>query len=83
MFKKKNKWLRFGCFLTGYNYNLLMSCSEVSKKSVKKYTAALLIIMIMWLLIGFLFSREYLRVPIIGSAIIGVVLMIIIIQINR
>ena len=83
MFKKKNKWLRFGCFLTGYNYNLLMSCSEVSKKSVKKYTAALLIIMIMWLLIGFLFSREYLRVPIIGSAIIGVVLMIIIIQIER
>ncbi|MCF2875075.1 MULTISPECIES: DUF4407 domain-containing protein [unclassified Tenacibaculum] len=60
-----------------------MSCSEASKKSVKKYTAALLIIMIMWLLIGFLFSREYLRLPIIGCAISGVVLMIIIVQIER
>ncbi|WP_299133812.1 DUF4407 domain-containing protein [uncultured Tenacibaculum sp.] len=83
MFKKKNRWLRFGCFLTGYNYKLLMSCSEASKKSVKKYTAALLIIMIMWLLIGFLFSIEYLRIPIIGSAISGIILMIIIIQIER
>lgn len=83
MFKKKNKWLRFGCFLTGYNYNLLMSCSEASKKSVKKFTAALLIIMIMWLLIGFLFSREYLRLPFIGCIVSGLVLMIIIIQIER
>ncbi len=83
MFKRKNNWLRFGCFLTGYNYKLLMSCSEASKKSVKKYTAALLIIMIMWLLIGFLFSREYLRLSVIGSVIIGIILMIIIVQIER
>ncbi|CAM1343573.1 DUF4407 domain-containing protein [Tenacibaculum amylolyticum] len=83
MFKRKNRWLQFGCFLTGYNYNLLMSCSEASKKSVKKYTAALLIIMILWLLIGFLFSREYLRLPFVGCVITGIVLMIIIIQIER
>ncbi len=83
MFKKKNKWLRFGCFLTGYNFNLLMSCSETSKKSVKKYTAAMLIIMIIWLLIGVLFAKEYLRLSLIGSVITGLILMIIIIQIER
>ena len=83
MFKMKNKWLRFGCFLIGYNYNLLMSCSEASKKAVKKYTSAILIIMILWLLIGFLFSKEYLKLDLIGSLISGFTLMIIIIQIER
>lgn len=37
----------------------------------------------MWLLIGFLFSREYLRLPVIGCLIAGIVLMIIIIQVER
>ncbi|MFT5213128.1 MAG: hypothetical protein ACI9WV_000844 [Patiriisocius sp.] len=83
MRKRKDKWLQFGCFLTGYNYDLLMSCSEASKKSVKKYTSALLIIMILWFLIGFLFSQEYLKLSIEGAIASGVVLTIIIIQIER
>ena len=83
MFKKKNKWLRFGCFLIGYNYLLLRNCSEASKKSVRKYTAAMLIIMILWLLIGFLFAKEYMRLSVLGSGLVGVILMIVIIQIER
>ena len=83
MFKKKNKWLRFGCFLIGYNYSLLRNCSEASKKAVRKYTAAMLIIMILWLLIGFLFAKEYLRLSVLGSGFLGVILMIVVIQIER
>ena len=83
MRRRKNRWLQFGCFLTGYSYDLVMSCSEASKKSVKKYTSALLIIMILWFLIGFLFSEEYLKLPIWGATISGIILTIIIIQIER
>lgn len=79
----KNLWLKFGCFLCGYNYLLINSCSEASKKSVKKYTAALLIIMILWALIGFLFTREYIRLNYLGSTIASIMMMIIIVQVER
>jgi cell division protein FtsB len=79
----KNWWLRFGCFLSGYNFNLIKSCSEASKKAVKKYTAALLIVMILWALIGFLFTREYIKLNMLGASIAGVVMVIIIIQVER
>ncbi len=60
-----------------------MSCSEASKKAVKKYTSALLIIMIIWFLIGMLFSQEYIRLSLIGSIFSGLILTIIVIQIER
>lgn len=83
MFKEKNTWLKLGCFLIGYNYSLLMSCSEASKKAVRKYASALLVIMILWSLVGFLFSKEYLQIGNIESAVTGFVLLIIIVQIER
>lgn len=79
----KNWWLRFGCFLCGYNYSLVKSCSEASKKSVKKYTAALLIIIVLWALIGFLFSREYLKLDNVGAFISAIVMVVVIIQVER
>jgi hypothetical protein len=79
----KNLWLKIGCFLTGYSYRLLMSCSEASKKAVKKYTSALLIIIIIWFLIGMLFSQEYLKLSLLGAIGAGFVLTVIIVQIER
>lgn len=37
-------WIKFGCFLTGWNSSILSQCSEASFKHLKKYTAALLIL---------------------------------------
>ncbi|MFD2568577.1 DUF4407 domain-containing protein [Pseudotenacibaculum haliotis] len=79
----KNLWLKTGCFLTGYSYRLVMSCSEASKKAVKKYTSALLIIMIIWFLIGVLFSQEYIKLSFLGAVGAGLVLTVIIVQIER
>jgi len=79
----KNWWIKFGCFLTGYNYDIMKSSSEASKKSVKKYTAALLIVMILWSLIGFLFTREYIKLDFIGASIAAIVMAVIIIQVER
>jgi len=83
MFKLNNLWLRTGCFLTGYSYRLVMSCSEASKKAVKKYTSALLIIMIIWFLIGVLFSQQYIKLSMLGAIGAGLVLTVIIVQIER
>lgn len=56
----KDRWIRFGCFLTGYKYDVLNGCSEVAHRAVKRYTAALLIICILWGFIGYSFVSKYL-----------------------
>ena len=78
----KNWWIRFGCFLTGYNYNILLQSSEVSHKLVKKYTAAILIVGILWSLICFQFANHYLEFGLMGSVIASLIGVIIIIQIE-
>jgi hypothetical protein len=78
-----NWWLRFGCFLTGFSYKVLENCSEVSKKAVKKYTSALLIIMVVWGFIGYMFSNRYIGLSS-EYAMFGAVIMIfMIVQIER
>lgn len=81
--RPNERWLKFGCFLTGYNYNILAECSEMSKKFVKKMTSALIVISIIWSFIGYLFASRYLEAPIWGSITAGVIMLIIIIQLER
>jgi hypothetical protein len=79
----KNWWIRFGCFLTGYNYNIVRNCSEISAKAVKRYTSAVLIVCILWSFIGFKFTNQYLQQGIVGSSIGAIIFVVIIIQIER
>lgn len=79
----KNIWVRFGCFLTGYNYTILRGCSEAAFKAVKKYTAAMLIICILWFFIGVTFAQRYLTANVMGSIIAGVIAVVIIVQVER
>lgn len=76
-------WIRFGCFLTGYNYNILRNCSEGAFKAVKKYTAAMLIICILWFFIGFTFAQRYLLSSIGGCVLAGSISVIIIVQVEK
>lgn len=78
-----NWWLRFGCFLTGYNYGIVRASSEVSAKAVKRYTAALLIVCILWSFIGYTFTKRYVHGGTYGSIIGAVLFVIIIIQVER
>lgn len=78
-----NWWIRFGCFLTGYNYRILKGCSEVSHRSVKRYTAALVIIGILWAFIGYSFVNKYLRGNWYVSIFGAVLFLLIIIQVER
>lgn len=78
-----NYWIRFGCFLTGYNYKILRGCSEAATKSVKKYTAAMLIVCILWFFIGFTFAQRYLASNVAGCVMAGIISVVIIVQVEK
>lgn len=79
----KNRWLKFGCFLTGYEYELLKGCSEIAHRAVKRYTAALLIICILWGFIGYSFVSKYLAAEWYYSCLGAALFVIIILQVER
>ena len=79
----KNTWLKFGCFLTGYDYKILNNCSEVSKKSVKKITSALLIIMVVWGFVGYMFTHKYIGLSSEYSIFGSLIMIILVVQIER
>ena len=78
-----NTWLRLGCFLTGWNSKILTQCSEASYKHLKKYTGALLILMILWGFTGFCFAQRYVHAPLWGCILSSVIFITIIVQIER
>lgn len=79
----KHLWIRFGCFMTGYNYSILRNCSEAAFKSVKKYTAAMLIVCILWFFIGFTFAHRYLSLSLPGCLLAGILSTVIIVQVEK
>lgn len=79
----RNWWLRFGCFLTGYNYGIVKMSSEITAKTVKRYTSAMIIICILWSFIGYTFTDRYLKAGPWGAFLGAVVMVIIIIQVER
>jgi hypothetical protein len=79
----ENRWIRFGCFLTGYKYELLKGCSEISYRAVKRYTAALIIICILWAFIGYTFVNKYLAAGWYYSFLGAALFVLIILQVER
>lgn len=79
----KNPWVKFGCILIGYNYSIIKNCSEISVKTVKRYTSALLIICLLWAFIGYSFTNRYLTGNTITSIIGAIAFVFLIIQIER
>lgn len=79
----RDTWIKIGCFLTGYNYSILKNCSEISKKTVKRYTAAMIIMCLLWGLIGYSFANRYLHASLKTSLGSSLLFIIVIIQIER
>ncbi len=76
-------WLKFGCFLIGYNYTIIRNCSEISKKAVKRYTFALMKVYTLWAFIGYFFTQRYMHGGMNGSLLGAFVFVFVIIQIER
>jgi hypothetical protein len=79
----KDGWLKFGCFLTGYNYKILSESSEASKQYIKKLTSALIIIISIWSMVGYMFASRYAGANNYYSLLGAVMSGIIIVQIER
>lgn len=79
----KNLWLRFGCFLTGFNYRIVRGSSEVSAKAVKRYTSALVIVCILWSFIGYTFTNRYVHSGTYSSLLGALIFVVIIVQVER
>ncbi|MFD0765267.1 DUF4407 domain-containing protein [Mucilaginibacter lutimaris] len=79
----KNWWVKFGCFLTGYNYDILICSSEVAVKALKRYTSAMLIVCLLWSFIGYVFTERYMKAGVIGAIVGAATLCFIIVQIER
>jgi hypothetical protein len=78
-----NLWIRTGCFLTGWNRHILKSCSEASYKHLKKYSAALFILIILWAFTGYCFADRYLHSPWWGCVISSAIFVAVVIQVER
>lgn len=79
----KNYWLRVGCFLTGYKYDIIKGCSELAAKRVKRFTSAVLIIAIIWGFIGYAFSARYLKTEWYFSLLGALITLFVVVQIER
>ncbi|GGB22843.1 DUF4407 domain-containing protein [Mucilaginibacter rubeus] len=79
----KNWWIKSGCFLTGYKYEILAGCSEIAQRAVKRYTSALLIICVLWAFIGYCFVSKYLKGEWYISIFGAILFILIILQVER
>jgi hypothetical protein len=78
-----NLWIKIGCFLTGYNYQIIKNSSEASAKAVKKYLSAILIVATLWGFIGYAFTQRYLHGGPYMCIIAAIIMVIMVIQIER
>lgn len=76
-------WVRFGCFITGWNRNILANCTEASHKALKKYTSSMLILILLWAFTGYCFADRYVGLQWWGCIIVALVFVIIVVQIER
>lgn len=84
MSKLSNWHERVRCTFIGWNYNLLSQCGEASHRLLKIYSNAVLIIMILWFVIGFVFSQRYIGITSLwGRILTGFVFSMIVYMIER
>ncbi len=81
--RKNGLFVRFGCFLTGYNCRLLRQCSEASYKKLKGFVAGMLIIMIIWWWVGYLLALEYFKLNSLYAALFGLMMVFIVWMVER
>lgn len=79
----RNKWLKFSCLLTGYNYSLIVESSEDSHRILRKYTSAILLVTAVWGLVGYIFTTMFLDANYIFGIFGSIFSMFIVIQIER
>lgn len=77
-------WVKLGCFLTGHSYTLISGSSEASRKVVRKYMSAFVLISLIWFTVGYLLTTRYfVRDNFWFGLLSGLIAVIIVINIER
>lgn len=79
----KDVWVKLGCFLTGYSYTLIRNSSETSRKTVKKFLSAIILVGTVWSAVGYLFAERYFDASRFQAIVAGFLMFILVIQIER
>ena len=79
----KDVWVKLGCFLTGYSYTLIRNSSETSRKTVKKFLSAIILVGTVWSAVGYLFAERYFDASRLQSVFAGLLMFALVIQIER
>ena len=79
----KNIRTKLSCWLIGWNYDILCECSEASRKALRRYVGAVLLLMMIWAFIGFSMASRYFELETLGAAITACVFAIVILLIER
>lgn len=75
---------RFGCFLIGWDMNILKECGEASYRQFRKLLSAICIMMILWGTIGYCFADRYINIESCALKIsIALVFMLIVLCVER
>ena len=79
-----NKLNKIECFIVGWKPEILERCREVSYATLKKYTAAIVILSIIWGVIGWCFADNYLAIESwYGKAIASIFFITVIVFVER
>lgn len=81
--EKVNMWVKMCCTLVGWNSIILSQCTEESFKHLKKYTSAMIILMMVWSTTGYCFASKYLQLSTLGCIIVAAIFVALVVQIER
>lgn len=80
----KQFFQRIGCFLIGWDLDVLKQCGESSFRTFRKLASAITIVMLLWGIIGYTFANRYLNIhSVIGCLGTALVFMTIVLCIER
>lgn len=75
---------RIGCMLIGWNSHILKECGESSRRALRKYVSAIIILSIIWGTIGYCFGERYIGVEsVLGRCAVSLTFVTIIICVER
>lgn len=75
---------KIGCMLIGWNSLILKECGESSRRALRKYVSAIIILSIIWGTIGYCFAERYLGMEsVLGRCFVSLVFITIIICVER
>lgn len=75
---------KIACYLIGWNSELLKECGETSRRALRKYVSAIVILSIIWGTIGYCFAERYIGLEsFLGKVLTSCVFITIIVCIER